>query len=458
MSFQPSVLVRADSGPAAGFGHLARCLALMQTWIDRGGAATLVAADPPFEWAERFRREGCEILQPTGPMPATDWIVVDGYGLRTDDSPTTGAHRLRIDDHGTSPHEAADLVLDQNVGASADAYPLASHVLVGPRYALLRRGLADRAGLEFNAGRRGPLIVSLGGSPTPEVRAFARTVLESDMLVDALVDGFVDSWTEPGDVMPHASLALAAGGTTCLELALFGVPMALISVADNQVPVATALAERGAGVYLGPVPGTEAGDAARALADLARDVDRRAEMARVCRSLVDGLGSQRVVSRMFAALLELRDANEADGDLIYRWSNDPATRKASFSSEPIAWSDHLDWMRARLADPNAMQFIATDLAGDLVGLVRFDCARDTAVISIVVAPERRGRGWGPALIEAGCSEVTSRRPSTRVVAKIRHDNIASQRAFVAADFDQDPSIDGHPLEYTRWFDERRTGH
>lgn len=457
MPFQASLVVRADAGPSSGVGHLARCLALTQAWTDRGGRAALVSASPPPDWAERFAEEGCAIVDPVGPWPVADWVAVDGYHLRVDELPPHDSRRLRIDDHGLSGRDAADLVVDQNVGASPALYPQAENVLAGSRYALLRRGLAERASGGADLGRRGPLLVSLGGSPTPGVRAFARSVLESDIVGPALADGLVEAWTDPGEVMSRTSLALAAGGTTCLELALFGVPMVLISVADNQVPVALALAERGAGVYLGAVPGVDTGVAARTLADLAGDHERRSQMARRGSALVDGLGSQRVVSRMYGALLRIRDAGEPDAELIYGWSNDPATRAASFSPEPISWSDHVTWLRDRLDDPGAVQLIASDPDGDAVGLVRFDCSSGEAVISVVVAPNRRGQGWGAPLIDAGFAELASRGLAMRVVARIRPANVASQRSFVAADFDVDPGIDDTHLQYTRWFDERRAG-
>ncbi|MDP6781724.1 MAG: glycosyltransferase, partial [Alphaproteobacteria bacterium] len=100
----------------------------------------------------------------------------------------------------------------------------------------------------------------------------------------------------PGDIVPLmavADLALCAGGTTALELASLGVPMVLVTVADNQESGAAALAGAGcarlAGRGIGALP-----DAARALGDLLRDAAACKDMGRAGTTLVDGNGAARI--------------------------------------------------------------------------------------------------------------------------------------------------------------------
>ena len=136
-----TLVVRADGGPGVGVGHLARCLALTQAWVDWGGRATLVSSSPPAAWADRYRSEGVTVREPGEPVEdGFDWAVLDGYRLGTDDEELVAkaARRLLvIDDHGTGGDRGADLVVDQNLGATAAPYE--AEALLGPRYALLRR-------------------------------------------------------------------------------------------------------------------------------------------------------------------------------------------------------------------------------------------------------------------------------------------------------------------------------
>src|SRR5438105_158086 len=69
-----------------------------------------------------------------------------------------------------------------------------------------------------------------------------------------------------------------------------------------------------------------------------------------------------------------REARQADADVLWRWANDRETRQNSFSRSPIPYAAH-------------------------VGQVRFDIADGVAEIGITVAPERRGRGYGKAMLQ-----------------------------------------------------------
>lgn len=69
-----------------------------------------------------------------------------------------------------------------------------------------------------------------------------------------------------------------------------------------------------------------------------------------------------------------------------------------------------------------------------LGVARFQRNGDMAEISVNVAPERRGGGIGASLIIAGCAEHVRRFPTMTIVAYIRPENIASQRAFERAGF------------------------
>ena len=49
----------------------------------------------------------------------------------------------------------------------------------------------------------------------------------------------------------------------------------------------------------------------------------------------------------------LRDASEADMDLLYKWVNDPVVRQNAFHTEPISYTEHISWFQRILKDEEA---------------------------------------------------------------------------------------------------------
>jgi RimJ/RimL family protein N-acetyltransferase len=134
-------------------------------------------------------------------------------------------------------------------------------------------------------------------------------------------------------------------------------------------------------------------------------------------------------------LLRLRDAEPGDARLLFEWANDPVARAQSFTQASIPWEDHERWFARKLADARCVLLVAEDAQGRPVGQVRFDLGEDAcAIISVAVAPEQRGQGYGGATIAQACEALRLRRGAMKVLAYIRVDNLASQRAFSRAGF------------------------
>lgn len=125
--------------------------------------------------------------------------------------------------------------------------------------------------------------------------------------------------------------------------------------------------------------------------------------------------------RQRVAGVTLRAATFDDAALLHQWTNDPETRRQSFSTEPVPWDTHLAWVKRVLDDPERSLYIAED--GGPVGMVRLD----REVISLSVAPERRGQGYAVALIAAARAEGGS-------IAEVKPTNDRSIRAFRSAGF------------------------
>ena len=102
------------------------------------------------------------------------------------------------------------------------------------------------------------------------------------------------------ELMNRADLAITAGGSTCYELALVGVPMMIIILAENQQGIATALEEYKAAVNLGWHSELSANKIARQLNQLIDNPGLRNDLCARGRKICDGLGPKRVVEHLAA--------------------------------------------------------------------------------------------------------------------------------------------------------------
>jgi RimJ/RimL family protein N-acetyltransferase len=133
-------------------------------------------------------------------------------------------------------------------------------------------------------------------------------------------------------------------------------------------------------------------------------------------------------------VVQLRRAMESDAELLLAWANDPATRAASFHPEPIERAGHMPWLAARLASPSTGFWIG-DADGRPIGQVRVEIvAHEVGEISISIAPEARGVGFGRALLVAASAEAGEVLPISTLLARVRLDNPASLGLFAGAGF------------------------
>jgi UDP-2,4-diacetamido-2,4,6-trideoxy-beta-L-altropyranose hydrolase len=366
-----------------------------------------------------------------------------------------GVRVLFIDDNAHADHYYADFVLNQNIYAEESMYKNREPytiLLLGTRYILLRR--------EFwrwrdNVGRVphivNNLLVTMGGSDPENVTAKVLDALElidtAGLEIVVIVGSsnphlpdlqrrvgqsrhkmkFKQNVQSMPALMIWADAAISAAGTTTWELAFMGVPMALIAVAENQRQIMQEMSGLQVALPLGWHADATLESIAEAVQELLLSVPEGV------RSLaVDGFGVERVVHRLLYPPLRFRRVKSEDCRIIWEWANDPITRAASFSSEPIAWETHVEWFYRKLDDRFCVFLIAEAVDGTPVGQVRYDRDKNKWIISVSVAPEFRGLGYGTAIIALSLDEFQYRHFA--VHAYIKPDNLASIRAFEKAGF------------------------
>jgi RimJ/RimL family protein N-acetyltransferase len=240
--------------------------------------------------------------------------------------------------------------------------------------------------------------------------------------------------TDMPELMKWADVAVAAGGTTSWELAFLGLPALVGVLATNQQDVAERLDAAQAARNLGRFEAVTPRQIARELSSLLTDPHRRGQYSRNGRALVDGLGAPRVIRCLVDRAIRLRRACADDCRQIWEWSNDPAVRDASFSTGPIPWEHHLEWFRRKLDDPQHLFFVASDSGNRLIGQARCDLAGAEGTLSISLAAEFRGQGYGRLLIWVAAEEAFQASAAERLHAYVKEGNVASQRAFLGCGF------------------------
>jgi UDP-2,4-diacetamido-2,4,6-trideoxy-beta-L-altropyranose hydrolase len=340
------LVIRADAGPVMGAGHVMRCLALGQAWKHAGGSAAFLAAPLAPELDARLRSEGMAVHE-LGAVPSSArdadqtvrlcedlqaaWIVIDGYQFDAgyqDRLKQAGLRVLAIDDYGHAGRYVADLIVNQNLHARAELYPRIgpeTKLLLGSRFILLRQEFLVWGGWQR---RHSPaacrILVTLGGGDhggillavIAALRQLASFAIEARVLCGAgnarcetLVRAaesapfpveLLTTTTEMPALMAWADVAVSGGGSTCWEMAFMGLPALAIVLADNQQPVVDSLERLGVVIGSGRDRDLDTGTLSEKLGRLLTDCDRRAAMSLEGRTLVDGLGTTRLVDQLRA--------------------------------------------------------------------------------------------------------------------------------------------------------------
>lgn len=127
--------------------------------------------------------------------------------------------------------------------------------------------------------------------------------------------------------------------------------------------------------------------------------------------------------------LFLRPVRPEDMELLYRWANDPVTRRNGFHTEQISHEEHRQWFENVMRDEKVVIYICMD--GEIpVGQIRFQMKEGQALISYSVDAENRGHGVGTKLLRMAGERLGKEYPEVRLLkGEVRYGNTASMRAF-----------------------------
>lgn len=257
-----------------------------------------------------------------------NWLVVDHYGLDVSwetEMRSYVSKVLVIDDLADRVHDC-DLLLDQNLFSNAyeryqDKVPAHCGMMLGPGYALLQREYAELHSLKSpRSGKVQRVLVSFGGHGYADlvgltISAFLsldRPDIQMDIVLgndnpkcEAICTRIADhvnihlhnKLPTLAHLMDQADLAIGASGATSWERCCLGLPSLVITLADNQRPIAHELDQRGLIRWLGHFDEVDDQDIKQVLSEVVGN-SLSEEWSQDCWQLVDGLGATRVSANM----------------------------------------------------------------------------------------------------------------------------------------------------------------
>jgi UDP-2,4-diacetamido-2,4,6-trideoxy-beta-L-altropyranose hydrolase len=492
------VLFRVDASISIGSGHVMRCLTLAHALKSRGAQVLFICRASGGDLGGLLRDQGIEVAWLVAPSAKADaeqtldvmalhafgtgdWVVLDHYGLGRAWESTirrSGSRILVIDDLANRPHDC-DLLLDQNLVADYQARYAGlvgeeTITLLGPRYAMLQPSYREaHQTARRRSGRPRRIMVFFGGGDLPDMTTKVVEALlqrPEDVVVDMVVGAanpkrelLLDLAAANPRIVAHtqlpsltglmlqADLSIGAGGATTWERLCLRLPGVVVTLADNQRPVAAEMQRRGFAIWAGDAEDL-ADDSLTQLLDrvLGEDVDGwfNASSAQI----VDGRGVDRVVAAMIAEenqLFTCRRVTVDDEYLLFEWANDPTTRAGAFNTQSISAEHHHSWLSRRLNDDETFRlFIIETRYGAEIGQVRFEREGLDWIISYSVAREHRNRGLAARVLDAALTKLRGEIGAAIVVGRVRPENAASQRVFHRLQFTVS-QVSGKAIEFRR---------
>jgi UDP-2,4-diacetamido-2,4,6-trideoxy-beta-L-altropyranose hydrolase len=222
-------------------------------------------------------------------------------------------------------------VINPNIFASAEMYAAknpATDLLIGLHFALIRREFRNIERTSQNLRSKRNVLVTLGGSDPDNVTLAVLEALDTIPVQDFEITVICGAATEHastlervarrlrkpvhllknvrdmGEVLVCADMAISAPGASATEFAAVGVPMLLITMAENHAHTGEEFAARGFAVSLGWWNQMTVAELAAHLEAFIKDDASRARRAALAAQHIDTFGADRIVERLTTARLE----------------------------------------------------------------------------------------------------------------------------------------------------------
>ena len=335
-------------------------------------------------------------------------IVFDGYGFGAADftrAREKGNLVIVIDDLASGYFDC-DLVVSHGPQNRRQDYRAAKdcRFLLGCEYALIDVCFYTQSYIFRPTVRR--LFVNFGGSDPRDFTSFAVGALaDSDLELDVVVGAdyrHIDALRrlagprlrlhrdlpqrEVAAIMAQCDAAIAAGGTTSLELAAVGVPSLLFAFAENHMRPCIAFEQQKLAAFGGIVPdqgrdsfrsAVEAFRAAeamrRAIHTETRRLFRESGAPRVASEIAALAASHGISTRSVGTVpqVTLAPLSSMHLERTRRWITDPRVAEPFLYSGEVTACSHRDWFARVKGDRSQCLFAVHDSGGTHVGNIGF---------------------------------------------------------------------------------------
>ena len=341
------LVIRADATATVGGGHVMRCLAVADQWINQHSNAQVVflCAEISQKLTSRLQAHGHAVksidVERGSSQDAlatssfaiqnrADAIIFDGYCFNHEyQHQVYDKSYLSVvyDDEAIRNKFWCDVIVNQNISANPEYYRKIapkSNLLMGTDYAALRPEFRKLHQQARSYSGNTDILISLGLSDTREIlksilsglSMFTLNTLNIEILTGKQYLAELESFgvdihhnvqcnnvvTDFAQKLYDTDMAILASGGTANEAACLGTPMLLVCIADNQRPAYEEYVVRGialGGGLAGNIyPDTIVHQTSRLLGESVT----REQCGTMAHQAVDGHGAMRVVKEISALI------------------------------------------------------------------------------------------------------------------------------------------------------------
>ena len=330
--------IRADANESVATGHVMRCLAIAEELKSLGQNPLFISADDfprplieqrGFDFVSlqsdwKHMEKGIEQLQAVVDKYHIGLMLVDSYYVTKAyfEKIHSFTKAMYIDDLGKEVYDVDFAVCYANYYKELELeerYPSNVRLLLGTRYAPLRREFSDLPPKRISPEIKEVLVLSGGTDPYDFLLHFSQKLLESSLFetletIRIICGRYYDKYDELTEkfagtkklhfhkavkdiekYMLSADVAVTAAGVTTYELCAAGVPAITYTIADNQQGNARVFQKEGIMEYAGDLRREPVIERITGLLDgKYRDFSYRSRVSEAMRQKIDGKGTERI--------------------------------------------------------------------------------------------------------------------------------------------------------------------
>lgn len=154
-------------------------------------------------------------------------------------------------------------------------------------------------------------------------------------------------------------------------------------------------------------------------------------------------------SRISSDYVRIRKSTNEDARLLFEWANDKNVRENSFSSEPIQWDAHIEWLKRTFAAGSKLFIL--ELGDRPAGMIRFDKKDNYYLLNYSIASRFRGLGLGKKIITFGIEALKAIQSDStiNIHAQVKEQNVASLHIFRTLGFEELFLEEQHTFQFTK---------